>query len=290
MNQNLARRFRTLLLLSRVTNLPTLWSNCLAGWWLSGGGNWGRLALLLPGVSALYLGGVFLNDAFDAESDRQRRAVRPIPEGLISAVEVWRFGWGWLGLGVLLLFGLGKTAGGLALLLVASILIYNWTHKFITASPWLMGLCRFWVYVLAGTTGAEGLNGWPIWCGLALAVYVAGLHYVARCGNVRGAIPRWPLALLAAPLLLALVMDRAEYRWPALWLTLVLSLWVIRCLRPVFEAGAVNVGRIVSGLVAGVVFVDWLAVAAPECPRGLSLAFLCLFGATQALQRCLPGG
>ena len=81
MNQNLARRFRTLLLVSRVANLPTLWSNCLAGWWLSGGGAWGRLALLLPGVSALYLGGVFLNDAFDAESDRQRRAVRPFPRG-----------------------------------------------------------------------------------------------------------------------------------------------------------------------------------------------------------------
>ena len=172
---------------------------------------------------------------------------------------------------------------------MACILIYNWTHKFLTASPWLMGLCRFWVYVLAGTTGAEGLNGWPIWCGLALALYVAGLVDVARCGNGRGAIPWRSLGLLAAPVLLALVMDRAESRWPALWLTLVLGLWVIRCLRPVFEAGAVNAGRIVSGLVAGVVFVDWLAVAAPECPRGLSLAFLCLFGAPRFCNAACPG-
>ena len=29
---------RTLLILGRVSNLPTVWSNCLAGWLLDGGG------------------------------------------------------------------------------------------------------------------------------------------------------------------------------------------------------------------------------------------------------------
>ena len=45
-----------------------------------------------------------------------------------------------------------------------------------------------------------------------------------------------------------------------------------------------NVSRIVSGLMAGIIFVDWLAVA-PGCPNGLSAAFLFLFIATLALQR-----
>ena len=287
MNRNLARRLRTLLILGRVSNLPTVWSNCLAGWWLSGGGNRGKLPLLLAGVSALYIGGMYLNDAFDAEVDRQRRAGRPIPAGLIPAAEVWRFGWGWLALGTLLLFGLGKSAGGLALVLVGCILVYNWAHKFITASPWLMGACRFWVYVIAGTTGADGLAGGPVWCGLALALYIVGLSYVARRESFRGPIPYWPLLLLAAPFLLALLMDPAEYRGPALWLALVLGLWISRCLQPGFMPGAVNVGRVVSGLLAGIVFVDWLAVA-PECPRALSVVFLCLFGATQVLQRFIP--
>jgi len=293
MNQTLASRLRTLLILGRVSNLPTVWSNCLAAWWLAGAGHPGKLVLLLPGMSALYIGGMYLNDAFDAAFDRQRRAARPIPSGQISEREVWRFGWGWLGLGVVLLGGLGILAGMLALVLTACILLYNQTHKLITASPWLMGLCRFWVYVIAGVAGArdpvlpEALLGWSVWCGMALALYIVGLSYVARRESFRGPVPYWPLLFLAAPFLLALIMDPGEFRAAALWLDLVLALWMARCVRPVFESGAVNVGRVVSGLLAGIVFVDWLAVA-PECPRGLSLVFLILFGATQALQRYIP--
>jgi len=99
MNQDFVRKLRTLLVLGRVSNLPTVWSNCLAGWWLSGGGNFWKLPLLLLGVSALYTGGMFLNDAFDAEFDQQRRASRPIrPEKFrwkwsgISAGRGWRWG------------------------------------------------------------------------------------------------------------------------------------------------------------------------------------------------------
>src|ERR1700722_7791443 len=85
-------KLRTLLILGRVSNLPTVWSNCLAGWWLAGGGS--RPALLCVSISAsfLYLGGMFLNDAFDAGFDRNHRPTRPIPSGVITEREVW--GWG----------------------------------------------------------------------------------------------------------------------------------------------------------------------------------------------------
>src|SRR6202021_3338880 len=82
--------FRPLLFLGRVSNLPTVWSNCLAGWWLAGGGNFKALPLLLAGTSFLYIGGMFLNDAFDVGFDRQRRAERPIPSGQISLAAVWK--------------------------------------------------------------------------------------------------------------------------------------------------------------------------------------------------------
>ena len=81
---NSVPQLRTLLILGRVSNLPTVWSNCLAGWWLGGGGNFWKLPFLLLGMSLLYTGGMFLNDAFDEEFDRQRRAERPIPTGKIS--------------------------------------------------------------------------------------------------------------------------------------------------------------------------------------------------------------
>ncbi len=278
---------RTLLVLGRVSNLPTVWSNCLAGWWLSGGGNFWKLPFLLLGISALYTGGMFLNDAFDEEFDRQRRAERPIPSGKISAQLVWRLGFGQLALGIFLLLFLGKLAPALAFVLAIFILIYDALHKVITASPWWMGACRFWVYVIAGTTGIYGLNGWPIFCGAALALYVVGLSYVARRESFRGPVPYWPLLLLAAPVLLALAMNTGGFRWRAIWISVVLILWVGRSVRTIFLGGGGNVGLIVANLLAGIVFVDWIAIA-PDCSRWMSLMLLALFGLTKWLQKFVP--
>jgi len=287
MNRNVFRQLRALLALGRVPNLPTVWSNCLAGWWLGGGGNFEKLPLLFLGVSSFYVGGMFLNDAFDANFDRQHHPQRSIPSGAISLRAVWGWGLAWLGLGALSLTAVSKTTGMLALLLLLCVIIYNATHKVITASPWLMGVCRFWVYVIAASVGMGGVNGWAIWCGMALAIYVAGLSYLARRENLRGPVPYWPLALLAAPVFLAMLMNAGMNRTPAIWLSLALVLWVTRCVRSIFQSGEANIARTVSGLFAGIIFVDWLAVA-PICPHGLSLAFLILFGATLGLQRFVP--
>src|SRR5215475_15877902 len=75
---------RTLLALSRACNLPTVWSNCLAGWWLGGGGPLERLPFLISGATCCYLGGAFLNDVWDADYDAQHRRTRPIPAAAIS--------------------------------------------------------------------------------------------------------------------------------------------------------------------------------------------------------------
>lgn len=287
MNRDWARQLRTLLVLGRVSNLPTIWSNCLAGWWL-GGGHVGKLPLLLLGASALFTGGQFLNDAFDADFDRQRRPTRPIPAGTITREWVWIWSFGLLAAGALALAVLGKTTGVMTMALLASIIIYAAAHKVLIASPWLMGLCRFWIYVIAGSTGVWGLNGGAIWCGVALAFYVAGVSFVARHNGSRRPVPYWPLLMLAAPVLLALLMNSGEARRAAMLLSLVLVLWTARCVRTIFPRGEINVGRIVSGLLAGIVFVDWLAVG-PQLPRWLSgLVFFPLFGATLLLQRFAP--
>ena len=44
-------------------------------------------------------------------------------------------------------------------------------------------------------------------------------------------------------------------------LALVLGLWIVRSLRYAFRATERNVGRTVSGLLAGIVWVDLVAVA-----------------------------
>ena len=280
------QKFRTLLVLGRVSNLPTVWSNCLAGWWLSGGENYWKLPFLLLGTSALYTGGMFLNDAFDVDFDRQRRSSRPIPSGAITEELVWAYGWAWLVLGILLLFVCGKWTGVLGVVLAVCIVVYDAAHKVVTASPWLMGLCRFWVYVIAGTVGVEGLNGWPIWCGMALAFYIVGLSYVARRESFRGPIPYWPLIFLAVPIVLAMMMDPNDSRKPAITMSIVLVVWIIRCVRTIFF-GELVVVRIVSGLLAGIVLVDWLALA-PQCPIALAVIFVILFIGTVVFQRFIP--
>ena len=60
MNLSLALR------LGRISNLPTVWTNVLAGALLAGGGLADvRVPLLMLALSMFYLGGMFLNDAFD---------------------------------------------------------------------------------------------------------------------------------------------------------------------------------------------------------------------------------
>src|SRR5262245_55028336 len=90
---------RTFLVLARASNLPTVWTNCLAGWMLAGGGDWRRLLALCVGASFLYTGGMFLNDAFDADFDQKHRPMRPIPSGAIKLRDVWVWGFVWLVLG-----------------------------------------------------------------------------------------------------------------------------------------------------------------------------------------------
>jgi 4-hydroxybenzoate polyprenyltransferase len=239
------------------------------------------------GTSFLYVGGMYLNDAFDVSFDRQRRAERPIPSGQISLGAVWKLGIAWLALGLLFLFFISGWAGLLGLVLVTFIVVYNATHKFITASPWLMGACRFWVYVIAGTTGAAGLNGWPIVCGLALALYIVGLSYVARRESSRGPLPLGPLIYLAAPIILALLMNSGRFLPPTLVVAAVLAGWALVWVWPVLFGGGINVGIIVSNLLAGIVLVDWLAIA-PMASPGLFLIYLALFSLTLLLQQFVP--
>jgi 4-hydroxybenzoate polyprenyltransferase len=294
------QKFRTLLILGRVSNLPTVWSNCLAGWWLSSFTRYGqfvpdrsyywKLPLLLLGTSALYTGGMFLNDAFDVDFDRQRRSARPIPSGAIAEDWVWAYGWIWIALGVLLLIFCGMWTGALAVVLAICIVLYDATHKVITASPWLMGLCRFWVYVIAATIGQGEYNGRAIWCGAALAFYIVGLSYVARRESGpsgRSLVSYWPLILLAAPILMAMLMNANGSRKPAIYLSVVLICWIIRSVRTVFFGGEGIVVRIVSNLLAGIVFVDWLAVA-PQSSLALGIIFALLFVLTLLAQRIIP--
>ncbi len=280
------RELRTLLILGRVSNLPTVWSNCLAGWLLAGAGPAGRLALLTVGASFLYIGGMFLNDAFDAEFDRQHRQERPIPSGAITAGAVWTWGLAWMAGGILLLSLLGTGAIALSLVLSLCIVTYDAIHKAVTLSPLLMALCRLLLYLLPSAAAASRVTGLPLWTGLALALYVVGLSYIARRESARGPVRYWPSWALLAPFLMAWVANSGHYRVRALFLGLLLAAWVVQCLRHTYWTGTVSVGRTVSGLLAGMCLVDLLAVNPGSVWIGF--LFLVLFAAALLGQRYVP--
>ncbi len=277
---------RTLLLLGRTSNLPTVWSNCLAGWWLGGGGNIYRLIPLLVGATLLYLGGMFLNDAFDARFDSQHRRERPIPSGAIPVKAVWQIGFGMLAAGLVMLFSFGLTTGILGVLLVGCILLYDAIHKVITLSPILMAGCRLLLYVIAASTGAAGVTGWAVWCGLAMAAYIVGLSFLARKESTGVTANYWPVFFLLVPIFLAVLMNVNGYRSNAWLLSAVLGLWLARSLRFAFMAAERNIGRTVSHLLAGIVFVDLLAVV--DISRGFALVFIALFLLSLLFQRFIP--
>jgi len=279
--------WRTLLDLGRVSNLPTVWSNCLAGWLLGGAGSGWRFMALCLGATCLYLGGMFLNDAFDLEFDREFRRERPIPSGRITLDEVWRWGFGWLGAGTVILVLLGQTTGALTAILLLCIVLYDAIHKHVGLSPLLMATCRFFLYLVAASAAGRGVTGLAVWSAFALAAYVVGLSYLARQESTRGALNSWPCSLLVAPIVLALLVNVNEYRHPALLLCAMLGLWIVRCVRHAFMVSEPNIGRAVGGLLAGIVLVDLLAVAGGGS-AWTSCAFVAFFVGALLCQRIVP--
>ena len=188
------RRWKAYLLLARVSNLPTVWTNVMAGM-LAAGASLDASTFTRVGVaiSLFYSGGMVLNDAFDADYDRSQRPERPIPSGDIGRREAFFLGAALLAIGELALAP-NRVAVGLGALLAAAIVLYDYRHKRIAAAPLVMGMCRGLVYLIAGAAaGALGLAG-AIGAAV-MTLYVVGLTVVARLSGPKA---RWRVPLLLA--------------------------------------------------------------------------------------------
>ena len=190
--------WRAYLLLSRVSNLPTVWSNVLAGVVASHAAvRWPDVARLAIGVSLLYTAGMFLNDAFDRDIDAIERPDRPIPGGDVRARAVFVSGFAMLAAGEAVIafqpHSIGLLAWGLAL--AAAIVFYDSRHKRNPFGPVVMGICRGLVYIVAAAATAMTIGPGVAVAAVGLAAYVVALTQVAkRLG---------PRAGIAVPLLIA---------------------------------------------------------------------------------------
>jgi 4-hydroxybenzoate polyprenyltransferase len=285
-HSSLVGTLRTLGELGRISNLPTIWSNCLAGWLLGGGGGWPDFAILCAAASLLYTGGMFLNDAVDVDWDRQYRKERPVPSGRVGRGTVTGGAVVFLGGGWLLLLATGQRASLFGMGLVAAIVLYDLVHKRVPFAPLLVAACRWLLYATAASAAANGPTRAALLGGLAMAAYVAGLGFVARRESTDRQAPRWALVLLVAPVGLAL-LSRHDALWPpeALLVGLAFLLWTAWCCRFMVKASCA-LERCVGGLLAGIPLADGLAAA--EGGWRLTAIFAGLFVLARLWQRLAP--
>lgn len=282
--------------LARISNLPTAWTNVLAGWLLAGGGlNYGALGWILLGGSLLYTGGMILNDAADVRFDREHRKERPIPSGRVSAGLVWLVGLGMMIAGTLaFIFGAGACpwlVGGLVL----AILAYDFYHKPWAGSVFVMGSCRTLLVLSAASAVTGGLDPRAdlsvILRATALGGYIVGVTLIARHESRPTQAGGWQrmvgylglgLPVLATAGILATQQPMAAYFQNPQWThaaALAAMIPVILCVRKALRLMRTpppsNIGRAVGLLLAGIVFVDGLAVSltAPVFALVFALSF-----------------
>ena len=281
--------------LGRVSNLPTVWSNVLTGMALAGAATADcRLLLLVVSLSLFYVGGMFLNDAFDHGFDAKARPERPIPSGQVSATQVHAFGFGMMAVALALLAWVGygyepltqwhPVAAGLAL--AAAIVFYNWHHKNNPLSPLVMGVCRVLVYLTAALAVTAVIPQQVIVAAAVLLCYLIGLTYAAKKEHLGRLENIWPLAFLAVPVIYGIYLAPAQP--VVVFPLLLLAAWAFYALWLLRRRKTGDVPRAVVSLIAGISLLDamlltgaghilfaWLAVAA--------------FVITLALQRWISG-
>jgi 4-hydroxybenzoate polyprenyltransferase len=274
--------------LGRVSNLPTVWTNTLAGALLGGGG--GVLAQGAPKVlglagtmSLFYVAGMLLNDAFDREIDAKERPERPIPSGQVSASEVFSVGFGMMGGAIgLLYWQAGFLAAVFGVALAGNIVLYDAWHKGNALSPVLMGGCRVLVYLTAAVS-VGALNLTVLAGAAALFAYLIGLTYVAKIEGKSGAA-LWPLVFLAVPF-----VKEASALWHGVVSAVVyagflaLVAWAVYLVR---EEKAI--GKAIVALISGISLLDALMLAGAGHPWPAVAATLGFF-ATRGLQRWVAG-
>lgn len=288
-------KLSTALKLGRVSNLPTVWTNVFTGMALAGGVAVDpRLVILLLSLSLFYVGGMFLNDAFDSGFDARARPERPIPSGLVSAGLVYAVGFGMLAAGLVLLAWVGYgfepftqwrpllAGAGLA----AAIVFYNWHHKENPLGPLVMGACRFLVYLSAGFAVASVLPGDVYVAAAVLLCYLIGLTYAAKKEHLGTLDNFWPLAFLAVPVVYGIYLALAR---PAAFLPLLIFAgWMLFALKLLRRRAKGDVPRAVVSLIAGIALLD-ATILAGFGNWALAVLAVGAFALTLFLQRWVSG-
>lgn len=282
-------KLATALRLGRVSNLPTVITNVLAGCALGGlaAAPVVSVVVVAVGCSLLYVGGMFLNDAYDAEVDARERAERPIPSGEVGRREVFSYGFALLFAGVAAAAFAGVRPALFAALTALAVVLYDFVHKRTALAPALMGACRVGVYCTAASIAAVSDLRHVALGSALLFGYVVALTYAAARENSTVLVRFAPLVFLFAPALVIVALH--AHSALATGCALLLLGWTVRCVRLVRSRvpGRIRVG--IGGLIAGIALIDALWLSALSAPLMLVVSALFGFAATLLLQRWVAG-
>jgi 4-hydroxybenzoate polyprenyltransferase len=280
--------------LGRVSNLPTVWSDVLAALALAGGlSQEPRVLVLALAFSVFYVGGMYLNDAFDRHVDAVERPTRPIPSGRVSASAVFAIGFGALLLGVLSTVLVARSTGASIARaatssagLSACIVCYDIYHKKNPLSPLLMGACRVLIYVAVAYSVSDQLSPPLLLGAAALWCHLIGLTYAAKQEAFNRLTRVWPLAFLSLPVLYGLwLATRQALAWP---FVLLLAAWVVYSLGFLRPGPKRAVPQAVVRLIAGISLLDATLIASTGAIL-VAVAAAALCPLTRLFQRTIPG-
>ena len=265
-------KFLAVLELCRVSNLPTVISNCVAGSLVAEGTLGLALIFVLIGASLVYSGGMVMNDAVDFRYDKEFKKDRPIVSSKISLFSSWQLAVLFLVSGSVFL-GIGSTSYFWVAVLIISIIFYNVFHKKFGITIYVMGFCRSLLYFIAGYT--ISLSNSVILWGLVLGLYTAGITLVARGEDTDQKVKMIGIILLTAPVFLSIYCSLVSLNLivPIIFSSSALIVLILYSLRIMNSENPGKIGKAVSLLIAGMCIVDSMAVSSVIGYQGLLFIF-----------------
>lgn len=244
-------------------------------------------------MSLAYIGGMFLNDAYDSGIDATERPERPIPSGQIKTSTVFIIGYAMLFTSIALMAFTASRSQGVvlnatiaAVALCICIVLYNVWHKGNPLSPFIMGLCRMLVYISA----AFALLPAPsvtVFVGAAVTLcYLIGLTYVAKHENRAGAFTLWPMAFFVLPVGFGLF--NSINSTPTMLFTLLFSGWLVYSLQFILNSTKRHIPKAVVCMIAGISLLDAIYISSTGA-TSLAVFAVATFALTLYLQRYVAG-
>lgn len=268
---NRSGKLHALLSTARVANIPSVVSNVWAGVALGivMNANSTEQSLAVPWMLAacqafagvlLYVGGNFLNDWQDRRWDEDHRPERALPRGLFPPSFYWWLALCLMGAGVGFAWAVNFRSGLVAGGILGCIAIYTVWHKKYAWTVVPMGLCRALLPVMGFLALYPYVDTILPLAG-ALFCYIVGLSLSARQESMKESSKRSaliPRGLLLLTAIMVAVGNRVVFldRLPSILGTLPYLMWTGFCLK--FRRAPVP--KLVSGLLAGIPWIDWMAL------------------------------